>query len=339
MRQAADDEAAVAQQQGRARHDPSAPADPPGCSSSDAAMMDGQRRGAATKRVDTALRMFAAGGLAGACARTASAPLDRIKILFQVQGLPSSGTSAVAYTGVGQAARKIVLEEGVVGFWKGNLTNVMRVFPYSAFQLMANDQYKRVLAGPDGELRVWQRLTAGACAGMTATAMTHPLDTLRLRLAMPKHGYAGLTDALRQVVRHEGVSALYKGLAPTLVGIAPFAALNFAAYDLAKSWAYDQGQLPQRQEVNLVLGSMTSLFAASCCYPLDTVRRRMQMQGHVYSGQMDALSRIWLTEGVRGFYKGWLANAMKVVPQGSIRFVVYEYLKIALQIKRQRTDT
>ena len=30
---------------------------------------------------------------------------------------------------------------------------------------------------------------------------------------------------------------------------------------------------------------------------------------------------------------------MKVVPQGSIRFVVYEYLKIALQIKRQRTDT
>lgn len=78
----------------------------------------------------------------------------------------------------------------MIAFWKGNGTNIIRIFPYSAAQLSANDFYKRNLA-TDGELSVPMRLTAGACAGMTATALTHPLDTLRLRLALPNHGYAG----------------------------------------------------------------------------------------------------------------------------------------------------
>ena len=105
--------------------------------------------------------------------------------------MASSGTTATAYTGVGQAAAKIWQEEGVRAFWKGNGVNIIRIFPYSAAQLMANDKYKRRLANAEGELTVPRRLAAGACAGMTATALTHPLDTLRLRLALPNSGYTG----------------------------------------------------------------------------------------------------------------------------------------------------
>ena len=71
--------------------------------------------------------MFLAGGAAGAVARTTTAPLDRIKLLFQVQAVPSAGTgSATAYTGVGQAFRQILAEEGVRAFWKGNGLNIIR---------------------------------------------------------------------------------------------------------------------------------------------------------------------------------------------------------------------
>lgn len=92
-------------------------------------------------------RSVAAGGGAGIIARTASAPLDRIKLLFQVQAMASSGTSATAYTSVGQAFRKIYAEEGILSFWKGNGVNVIRVAPYAAAQLASNDYYKSLLAG------------------------------------------------------------------------------------------------------------------------------------------------------------------------------------------------
>eukprot|EP00889_Picochlorum_renovo_P002189 jgi/Picre1/29219/NNA_004611.t1 len=227
----------------------------------------------AITRIIDGSRMFFAGGLAGATARTATAPLDRIKLLFQVQAVASSGTSATAYTGVGQP------------------------------QLAANDQYKRFVVDPTtGELTVPRRLIAGACAGMTATALTHPLDTVRLRLALPNSGYNGMAHAMTTMVRTEGVMSLYKGLIPTLIGVAPYAAINFASYDMLK-------------------------------------RRRMQMKGNTYRNQLHALSTIWATEGFRGFYRGWAANTLKVVPQNAIRFVSYETLKSLFGVKKAKTDT
>lgn len=284
-------------------------------------------------------RMFVAGGTAGAVARTASAPLDRIKLLFQVQAVPSSGTTATAYTGVWQAASKILREEGVAAFWKGNGTNIIRIFPYSAAQLMSNDQYKRVLANADGELNVPRRLVAGACAGMTATALTHPLDTVRLRLALPNSGYSGMGNAFTTMVRTEGAVSLYKGLIPTLVGIAPYAALNFASYDMLKRKFYAGDNVKQNPVANLGLGGLAGTVAATVCYPLDTIRRRMQMKGIMYRNQADAFVTIWKKEGVVGFYRGWAANTIKVVPQNAIRFVTYEALKSLLGVKKAKTDT
>lgn len=43
------------------------------------------------------------------------------------------------------------------------------------------------------------------------------------------------------MVAAEGPASLYRGLAPTLVGIAPYAAINFASYDLIKQWLYGGG--------------------------------------------------------------------------------------------------
>lgn len=177
-------------------------------------------------------RGAAAGGLAGIVARTASAPLDRIKLLFQVQAMEGAGISKTAYTGVGQAFAKIYREEGILAFWKGNGVNVIRVAPYAAAQLSSNDFYKSMLAGESGKLGLKERLVAGAMAGMTGTALTHPLDTIRLRLALPNHGYTGISNAFYSVATKEGVGALYKGLIPTLAGIAPYAAINFASYDM-----------------------------------------------------------------------------------------------------------
>lgn len=67
--------------------------------------------------------------------------------------------------------------------------------------------HAQVLADPvTHELTVAKRLMAGACAGMTASALTHPLDTARLRLALPNHPYKG-EQACRQRRRLLGAAA------------------------------------------------------------------------------------------------------------------------------------
>jgi len=282
-------------------------------------------------------RLAAAGGGAGIIARTASAPFDRVKLLFQVQAV-AQNVESKAYTSLSQAFMKILKEEGVLAFWKGNGVNVIRVAPYSAAQLGSNDYYKRLLADENGKLSLPKRLTAGACAGMTGTALTHPLDTVRLRLALPNSGYNGLIHATTTMYKTEGIGSLYKGLGATLAGIAPYAAVNFAAYDMVKTLYYGETE-EQNKITNLGLGAVAGIFAATTCYPLDTVRRRMQMKGKTYNNMFHAISTIARKEGMQAFFLGWTANTVKVVPQNSIRFVSYEILKDLFGVIKSKSDT
>lgn len=79
-----------------------------------------------------------AGGVAGAISRTVVAPFERLKIIFQTQGVPPK------YTGVIQALKKIKAEEGFRGYFKGNGVNCMRIFPTSALQFYFYELYKSV---------------------------------------------------------------------------------------------------------------------------------------------------------------------------------------------------
>lgn len=305
------------------------------------------------------LKQLACGGIAGAAARTTVAPLDRVKILKQTQFI-SSGGGADKYIGIWQSFRTIVKEEGVYRLWRGNVTNVVRVVPYAATQFASYDFFKGAIqqwsmnttptlmvktsASPivtitspqsgasmsstPAPLNTVERLICGAMAGMTATTVTHPLDVIRLRLNVDRT-LNGAWDATSQLLREGGGRALFKGYVPTLLSLSPFIAINFAAFDTLKSMVLGPGA--KRSTGNtltiLGLGAAAGLFSQTVCYPLDTVRRRMQMKGVVYRGTVDAFTTIARTEGLRGFYKGMVPNAVKVVPNNAIRFLVYEMLK------------
>lgn len=282
-------------------------------------------------------KLLGAGGFAGAIARTCSAPLDRIKLLMQVQAL---GENKAAYTGVGQALVKIAKEEGVLAYWKGNGTNIIRIFPYSAAQFAAHDTYKAALADENGKLTTVKRLVAGSCAGMTSTFLTHPLDTVRLRLAMPNSGYSSMTNAMTTMVKTEGPLSLYKGLFPTMVGIAPYAGANFLFYDSLNNFVFmDMGQAKTWWKT-LLVGAASGTAATTICYPLDTIRRRMQMKGNRYANMYQAITQIYAQEGfINGYYQGWWANTVKVVPQNAIRFFCYEQFKTWFGVQKKATDT
>ncbi|KAJ6362877.1 hypothetical protein OIU78_003129 [Salix suchowensis] len=268
--------------------------------------------------------IFTAGAVAGAAAKTVTAPLDRIKLLMQTHGVWAGQESAKKAIGFIEAIVMIGKEEGIKGYWKGNLPQVIRIIPYSAFQLLAYETYKKLFRGKDAELSVIGRLAAGACAGMTSTFVTYPLDVLRLRLAVDP-GFRAMSEVALTMLREEGVASFYYGLGPSLLSIAPYIAVNFCIFDLVKKSLPEKYQ--QKTQSSLLTAVVSAAVATLTCYPLDTVRRQMQMKGNPYKSVLDAFPGIMQRDGIIGLYRGFVPNALKNLPNSSIRLTTFDFVK------------
>ncbi|CAL9228770.1 unnamed protein product [Arabidopsis halleri] len=268
--------------------------------------------------------LFFAGAFAGAAAKSVTAPLDRIKLLMQTHGVRAGQQSAKKAIGFIEAITLIGKEEGIKGYWKGNLPQVIRIVPYSAVQLFAYETYKKLFRGKDGQLSVLGRLGAGACAGMTSTLITYPLDVLRLRLAV-EPGYRTMSQVVLNMLREEGLASFYNGLGPSLLSIAPYIAINFCVFDLVKKSLPEKYQ--QKTQSSLLTAVVAAAIATGTCYPLDTIRRQMQLKGTPYKSVLDAFSGIIARERVIGLYRGFVPNALKSMPNSSIKLTTFDIVK------------
>ena len=131
------------------------------------------------------VRRMACGGLAGMIAKTATAPLERLKMMSQT-GEGGRGGPVDIY-------RRIIRTEGLAGLWAGNGANLVRIFPSKGIVFASNDFYKVVLCSllgvplaQDGQnIKAPGNVSfmAGGMAGMTASALTYPLDLVRGRIS------------------------------------------------------------------------------------------------------------------------------------------------------------
>jgi len=170
----------------------------------------------------------------------------------------------------------------------------------------------------------FERLIAGACAGATAATLTYPLDVLRVRQAV-YDDYTGMWQASKAIYKEGGLLGFFKGWVPTVLSLAPFIAINFATFDYLKSNFIDPNEKPNPLKT-LGLGACAGLFAQTICYPTDTIRRNMQMKGEVYTGVIHCVRKMWVDDSYRSFYRGIIPNAIKIVPNNGIRFVVFTQL-------------
>lgn len=291
-------------------------------------------------------KSLVAGGVAGGLSRTAVAPLERLKILMQVQG------NDKVYKGVWQGLVHMMRTEGMRGMFKGNGTNCARIIPNSAVKFFTYEQLSRGISDHlynttgSGELTPLLRLTAGAGAGIIAMSSTYPLDMVRGRLTVQegKHQqYKGMIHATRTIIREEGFFALYKGWVPSVIGVVPYVGLNFGVYETLKAMLIKHYGCADERELNvstrLVCGAIAGTTGQTVAYPFDVARRRLQVSGWqgakalqsdhvvVYNGMVDCFVKTVRTEGVQALFKGLWPNYLKVVPSIAIAFVTYEQVK------------
>ncbi|KAI5325741.1 PREDICTED: mitochondrial [Prunus dulcis] len=285
-----------------------------------------------------------AGGIAGAFSKTCTAPLARLTILFQVQGMHSD-VAALSKASIWHEASRIVNEEGFRAFWRGNLVTIAHRLPYSSVSFYAYERYKQLLHSLLGEnLRgnastdMCVHFLGGGMAGLTAASATYPLDLVRTRLAAQRNAlyYRGIGHAFHTICREEGFLGLYKGLGATLLGVGPSIAISFSVYEALRSFWQSERPNDSTVMVSLACGSLSGIASSTATFPLDLVRRRMQLEGaggraRIYNtGLVGTFKHIIRTEGLRGLYRGILPEYYKVVPSVGIVFMTYETLKMLL---------
>ena len=131
--------------------------------------------------------LLAAGAISGGVSKLLTAPIDRIKIIYQVNTDPRH---AFTLRRGFSTASSIVLQSGVLALWRGNSAAVARDVPYASIVFASYAMYEDavlkasgVTSGAASGGSVWSRLVAGSAAGATATFLTYPLDVMRARLA------------------------------------------------------------------------------------------------------------------------------------------------------------
>ncbi|QHO07659.1 hypothetical protein HN51_066338 [Arachis hypogaea] len=288
-----------------------------------------------------------AGGIAGAFGKTCTAPLSRLTILFQVQGMQFDVAAAAALSkpSIWCEASRIVTEEGFRAFWKGNLVTVAHRLPYTAVNFYAYERYKSIIHSILGEKLGGNTSTdpfvhfiGGGLSGITAATATYPLDLVRTRLAAQRSAiyYNGISHAFNTICREEGFLGLYKGLGATLLGVGPSIAISFSVYEGLRSFWKSQRPDDSTIMISLACGSLSGIASSTATFPLDLVRRRMQLEGlggraRIYNTSLlGTFGHIIQNEGVRGLYRGILPEYYKVVPGVGIVFMTYETLKILI---------
>jgi len=292
------------------------------------------------------MKDFIAGGIAAAVSKTSVAPIERVKLLLQVQHVSKQIAKDQQYKGMIDCFVRIPREQGFLSFWRGNMANVIRYFPTQALNFAFKDKYKQVfLGGVDKRKQFWRyfagNLASGGAAGATSLCFVYPLDFARTRLAadVGKGGkggqreFSGLGNCLTKIFKSDGLMGLYRGFFVSVQGIIIYRAAYFGFFDTAK------GMLPDPKNTPLVISWMiaqtVTTISGIISYPFDTVRRRMMMQSgraaneRIYKNTMHCWATVYKSEGGKAFFKGAFSNVLRGTG-GAFVLVLYDEIKAFL---------
>lgn len=291
---------------------------------------------APTKKKGGFLKTFLKGGISATVSKTATAPIERIKLLMQVQATSTQITQK--YTGIIDCAVRVYKDQGITAFWRGNTANIIRYFPTQALNFAFKDKFKEIFVRPASEVGFWLfflgNLAAGGAAGATSLLIVYPLDFARTRLGADigkgdKRQFNGIFDCIAKIYKSDGLGGLYQGFAASIYGIIVYRAAFFGGFDTMKSTLAGLG-FGGAVWQSFIVAQVTTAIAGIVSYPFDTVRRRLMMKSGggstvEYKGTWDCVTKIVSQEGFGGLFNGALSNTFRGFGAACV-LVLYDWL-------------
>lgn len=254
------------------------------------------------------------GGIAGIISRTIVAPIELCKIHKQTPFIPNTNISYV------------LQHDGLIGLWKGNGINCMRIFPQTAIHYVGNGICFDLLQRHSSNQYAKNHLIAGSIGGILGSICTYPLETIRSHFSVQvqKSHFSSILDAFRRLT----LKQCYNGVSMHIIGHVPFNALTFTFYHQYKHKLTDRHPLV----ASLIAGGLAGMQSIIVTYPTDVVRRRLQLQGFdknvpTYTSVSDCIYTMYKKEGMKSFYRGLTFGILKMTIAMSLQFSLFEILQ------------
>nr|CAD2203509.1 unnamed protein product [Meloidogyne enterolobii] len=162
---------------------------------------------------------FGAGAASACIAKTIMAPIERVKLILQLQTSQHTIQISKRYNGMIDCLIRLPKEQGFLSFWRGNVSNMGRAARISGIafkevlrKILVNDEHRTT----DYKKFLGANMLAGGLAGMGTYLFIYPLDFSRTRLAVDmgkdkaSREFRGLIDCFIKVAKKDGLEGLYR---------------------------------------------------------------------------------------------------------------------------------
>ena len=274
--------------------------------------------------IDDNYKNFIIGGFAGGISRSITSPLEVIKVLQQ------NYPNTYGKQGILRILTDTTKNNGFKSFFKGNLTNCLRIVPQNAIQLSAFNYFNNHLNDIYPDKKRINSFNAGAVAGIISYTAIYPLELIRSKLSVNIDGrtkaYNNLGSALIQTYKNSGINGLYRGWIVSSIGMIPYQGITFLTY----KYLDDKINITSSYK-GLITGSFAGFAAVSATYPFDVIKRKYHLTGEMgnksYNNYYDIIKTTYKSYGVRGFYRGLFACYSKIIPSSAIFFFTVDVCK------------
>jgi len=252
------------------------------------------------------------------------------------------------FSGTADAFLKISRTEGISSLWSGLSPTLVLAVPttvtyftmYEQLKVCIDSQRRAMSAQPSiltAETPKWVSLTAGGLARLAAVTLVSPLELVRTKMQSQKMPWSDVHKCLTELVRAQGIRALWNGYTATLLRDVPFSALYWPLYEQSKAIMNLYTSNRDSFLVNFGSGAVAGSFASTVTLPFDVIKTIKQIE----MGEKDIMavkpgrSRGNITiakeliseQGVRGLFAGLIPRLLKVAPACAIMISSYEFCK------------
>lgn len=222
----------------------------------------------------------------------------------------------------------MIKTEGVVSLWKGIRAAWCREALCTSAKLGGYGPIRDYLGVKGADSPFYLKFIAGSLSGSIGAIMGNPFDIMKTQMMTNTERQIPLGWLMKKIYNENGIGGFYRGLKPNILRAVVLNGTKMACYDQIKTSVVNKTEW-NRNDLKCQFTSATGagFFMSTAVAPFDMIRTRIMNQPvdkKIYNGFIDTATKIYKTEGVASFYRGFFPMWGRFAPQATLQLVIFD---------------